>query len=104
MQPSWYPHALLDVARMGEADRRAAAARVAPSRLMDHAGRAMAREIAKRFTTRPVVVLAGPGNNGGDGCVAARHLMADGWSVRVALLGASTQLRGAAREHAERWQ
>lgn len=71
---------------------------------MEHAGRAVAREIAKRFTTRPVVVLAGPGNNGGDGFVAARHLMADGWSVRVALLGASTQLRGAAREHAERWQ
>jgi len=71
---------------------------------MEHAGRAVADEVEKRFTVRPVVVLAGPGNNGGDGFVVARHLLAHGWPVRVALSGSRTQLRGAAREHAERWR
>ena len=104
MQSSWYLHALLGVAEMGEADRLAVAADIPESRLMERAGRAVASEIEKRYGVRPVVVLAGPGNNGGDGFVAARHLLADGWPVRVALMGSSTQMRGAAREHAERWQ
>ncbi len=104
MQSSWYLHALLGVAEMGEADRLAVAADIPESRLMERAGRAVASEIERRYSVRPVIVLAGPGNNGGDGLVAARHLLADGWPVRVALLGSSTQMHGAAREHAERWQ
>jgi ADP-dependent NAD(P)H-hydrate dehydratase / NAD(P)H-hydrate epimerase len=51
---------------------------------------------------RPVVVLCGPGNNGGDGFVAARFGGA-GWPVRVALLGSREHLKGAARENASRW-
>ena len=48
-------------------------------------------------------MLCGPGNNGGDGFVAARLLAAEGREVRVALLGEINELRGDARINADRW-
>jgi NAD(P)H-hydrate epimerase len=57
--------------------------------LMERAGRAVALEAVRMgagYGTR-VVVLAGPGNNGGDGYVAARHLRSRGVDVRVEVLG-----------------
>jgi NAD(P)H-hydrate epimerase len=95
--------ALLDVRQMGEADRLTAAAGTPAIELMANAGKAVAREIELRWSARPVIVLCGPGNNGGDGFVAARQLSEAGWSVRVALLGHRDQLTGAARHHAELW-
>jgi NAD(P)H-hydrate epimerase len=77
---------LLDTARMGAADRAAVAAGIAVATLMQNAGAAVAREVVRRFEPCPVVVLCGPGNNGGDGLVAARELAAAGWRVSVALL------------------
>jgi len=54
--------------------------------LMERAGAALA-EAAYRFAgPMPVLILCGPGNNGGDGYVAARHLAARGVVVRVAAL------------------
>ena len=96
--------ALLDVRQMGEADRLSVAAGKTVITLMNQAGSAVAREIEKRWSARPVIVLCGPGNNGGDGFVTARHLSAAGWSVRVALLGSLDHLTGAARHHAELWR
>jgi ADP-dependent NAD(P)H-hydrate dehydratase / NAD(P)H-hydrate epimerase len=52
--------------------------------LMENAGRAAAQQILRLFgplNGKRAVVLAGPGNNGGDGLVAARHLAGMGASV-----------------------
>ena len=96
--------ALLDVHRMGEADRLTVASGKTVIELMENAGSAVARAIEKRWSARPVIVLCGPGNNGGDGFVAARHLSETGWPVRVALLGSRDHLTGAARHHADLWR
>ncbi len=98
------PCALLDRARASEADRRAAAAGTSFEQLMLRAGDAVAAQIEARWDARPVVVLCGPGNNGGDGLVVARRLAERGWPVRVALLGMRERLAGAARRQADRWQ
>ncbi len=71
--------------------------------LMQNAGAAVAFEVARRWSPRPVTVLCGPGGNGGDGFAAACLLQAKGWQVRVALLGSRAAMSGAAREHADRW-
>ena len=94
---------LLSVAQMNEADRLTTAAGTPGSLLMQKAGEAVAREITRRWTPRPVTVLCGPGNNGGDGFVVATALAQSGWPVRVALLGPKQALRGDARQHAQRW-
>ena len=76
---------LLTPAEMGRADTLAMAGGVAGVALMERAGWAVARA-ARRFGPCRVLVLCGPGNNGGDGYVAARLLAAQGWPVRVAAL------------------
>ena len=95
--------ALLNVQQMGEADRLTVAAGQPVIELMENAGSVVAREIEKRWSARPAIVLCGPGNNGGDGFVAARHLSETGWPVRIALLGPRDRLVGAASHHAELW-
>ncbi len=76
---------LLTPAEMGRVDALAAAAGVPGVTLMARAGWAVARA-ARRFGPCRTLVLCGPGNNGGDGYVAARLLDAAGWPVRVAAL------------------
>jgi hydroxyethylthiazole kinase-like uncharacterized protein yjeF len=95
--------AVLRVEQMAEADRLAMAAGTPGALLMQNAGEAVAREIERRFTPRAVSVLCGPGNNGGDGFVAAAALAQSGWPVRVALLGDVEALRGDALVYARRW-
>jgi ADP-dependent NAD(P)H-hydrate dehydratase / NAD(P)H-hydrate epimerase len=95
--------ALLSVAQTAEADRLTIETGTPGVDLMRNAGVAVAREAMQRWSSRPVVVLCGPGNNGGDGFVAAATLAAAGWPVRLGLLGARDGLRGDARHHASRW-
>src|SRR2546429_242789 len=95
---------LLTNDEMAEADRLATATGVAGIKLMENAGRAVADTVAAR---RPlgtsVVVVAGPGNNGGDGFVAARVLAERGYRVRVLMVGEQAKLKGDAAEAAARW-
>ena len=99
---------LLTVAEMARADAAAMAAGggagVPGAELMDNAGCAVAEAVRARHPACPVLVLCGPGNNGGDGFVAARHLAAAGWPVRLALLGARDRLSGDAAHHAALWE
>ncbi len=95
---------LLSVAQMTQADRLTSDAGLSGEELMERAGAAVAQEIRRRWTPRFVSVLCGPGNNGGDGFVAAYFLAQHGWPVRVALLGSLEGLHGDALTHARRWQ
>jgi hydroxyethylthiazole kinase-like uncharacterized protein yjeF len=100
----WRRHALLTPQQMGEADRLTIAGGISGAALMEKAGCGVADAISRRWAVRPLVVLCGPGNNGGDGFVAARVLTERGWPVRVALLGSAAALRGDAAEAAKGWR
>ena len=96
--------ALLTTAQMALADRLTVASGVSGNALMENAGRPVALAIQQRWTRRPVLVLCGPGSNGGDGFVTARRLAEADWPVRLALLVPRDQLRGEAAYHAAQWR
>jgi NAD(P)H-hydrate epimerase len=95
--------ALLSVAEMAEADRLAVAAGTSGITLMENAGLAVADAVCIARPPSAVTVLCGPGNNGGDGFVAARHLEERGYAVTVLLWGALSALKGEAAEAARRY-
>ncbi|MDG1437383.1 MAG: NAD(P)H-hydrate epimerase, partial [Emcibacteraceae bacterium] len=71
--------------------------------LMEEAGQSVVREITGLVDGRTALILCGPGNNGGDGFVIARHLKGAGWEIQVALLGSIQKLNGDAKVMAEKW-
>ncbi len=101
---AWHRHALLTPGQMAEADRRTIAGGTPGVELMENAGRGVADAVSRRWSARPITVLCGPGNNGGDGFVAARMLAERGWRVRLALLGGVTALHGDAAVAAAGWR
>ncbi|MGE4483108.1 NAD(P)H-hydrate dehydratase [Acidocella sp.] len=78
-RPENFKEALLTPAQMSWADGLAGNG----AALMEAAGRAVARDIMRRCGKTPILVLTGPGNNGGDGKVAARYLAWEGWPVKL---------------------
>lgn len=96
--------ALLSVAEMAAVDAVTIAAGTPGIVLMEKAGRVVADAVTRRV--RPgqrVLVLCGPGNNGGDGFVAARLLAERGCRVTLALAGERAALTGDAALAAENW-
>ena len=102
-EAGWRRHIMLTPQQMAEADRLTIAGGVPGNLLMEKAGRGVADMISRHWLVQPVLALCGPGNNGGDGFVAARVLAERGWPVRVALLGSISALRGDAAESAASW-
>jgi ADP-dependent NAD(P)H-hydrate dehydratase / NAD(P)H-hydrate epimerase len=96
---------LLTNTDMSAADRRTIAAGVAGQVLMENAGAAVARAVmARHVPGSKVAVVAGTGNNGGDGFVAARRLAAAGYQVTVHVIGRGEALKGDAAWAAGQWQ
>ncbi len=98
---------ILTTAQMAIADREMIAELKKLGRsgadLMEEAGLSVVREIENLCSGSKVLVLCGPGNNGGDGFVVARHLKKSGWQVEIALLGELKSLTGDAACMAALW-
>ena len=99
---------ILSAAEMREMDRLTTARYGIPSlTLMENAGASVAEFIAQRwpkFAQRRIAVLCGKGNNGGDGFVAARHLLELGAKPEVYLFAAPDEMQGDAAANCKRWQ
>jgi len=99
---------IVSVAQMQSLDRRASAEYKIPSLLlMENAGRGFVDLLVAsygRVSGKRVLILAGHGNNGGDGLVAARHLRMRGAEVAVYLFSEIEHVRGDARVSLDIWQ
>jgi hydroxyethylthiazole kinase-like uncharacterized protein yjeF len=102
----YLPEALYDAAVVREADRRAnALAAQGSGALMERAGEVAFHLLRERFPrARRLVVVCGPGNNGGDGYVLARLARTAGLAVRVLAVAETDRLQGDARAAWQRWQ
>ncbi|NOX96040.1 MAG: NAD(P)H-hydrate dehydratase [Alphaproteobacteria bacterium] len=77
---------------------------VSSAALMEQAGEKVAEVAMRAWTKRPVAVLCGPGNNGGDGFVVARRIAEAGWPVKVGLLGEHENLTDDAKLMADLYE
>src|SRR5690349_23459572 len=95
---------VLTTAEMERADRLTIAAGTPGFALMLSAGQAVAEAAADLVEEGPILVVCGPGNNGGDGFVAAAELAAQGREVSVILMCERDALRGDAASAARGWK
>ncbi len=94
MQPDWVADLLLP-AELGASDRWAIGTLGIPGiDLMERAGRALAAAAAQTLPAGPIAILCGPGNNGGDGLIAARLLHDAGRPVTVLLVKSADAFQG----------
>lgn len=88
---------------MGQADKLAVETGISSIELMENAGRAVADHVGRSYPTGTcIVVVTGPGNNGGDGYVAARLLTSRGCDVRLLRVGIPS--KGDAARAAAQWK
>jgi len=92
---------ILTNAAMRAAEQAAIDGGISVEELMEPAGQALAEATYRYAGPLPALILCGPGNNGGDGYVAARHLQARGVKVRVAVL--AEPKTGAAKWARRQW-
>ena len=97
------PLDILSLDQMRACDQAAIASGTPGIELMTRAGQAVAKAVMARWPQGPVLVLCGPGNNGGDGFVAAQGLAQAGWPVRLALACPVAALKGDAAIAASHW-
>jgi hydroxyethylthiazole kinase-like uncharacterized protein yjeF len=94
---------ILTVAEMGRADRLAVEAGVPSLTLMENSGAVVAGAVQARYPKAAILVLCGPGNNGGDGFAVAALLRERSFEVRVVCVVGADDLKGDAAEMAKRW-
>ncbi|MFK7791989.1 MAG: NAD(P)H-hydrate dehydratase [Devosiaceae bacterium] len=96
---------LLTPKQMSQCDAATIEAGTLGTTLMERAGKAVADQgLAMASNNANIVVLAGPGNNGGDGYIAARLMQDAGCRVRVFALGETSQLTGDAKWAHDGWK
>jgi len=98
------PLEVLSLSEMKTADLRAVELGCSSLTLMESAGQAVADAVQETYPYGNVLVLCGPGNNGGDGFVAARILRGYGRTVRLGCSLDIEALRGDAYTNALRWK
>lgn len=95
--------ALLTAKDIYAADQAAAQRGTTPFALMERAGQSLTHALLQRYPRSKVLVICGPGNNGGDGFVVARLLAERGWQVTVSTENGSAPSKGPAAKQAQRW-
>lgn len=93
--------AIIDCARMAHCDSLAIASGIASFQLMEQAARVVVSALCNRWSPRPITILCGPGNNGGDGYALGWMLRDLGWPVRLFALAAP--VTADAHHHARGW-
>ena len=93
---------VLTAAEMRAAEEAVIATGVSVDTLMDRAGTSIAHAVRRLAGANAILILCGPGNNGGDGYVAARVLADLGATVRVAALSEPSAKRAVSRSENSR--
>src|SRR3546814_13072666 len=94
---------LLTTTQIAQADQAAIQSGISGIALMEAAGAAVADDVNSRWGRRPVTILSGPGNTGGDRFVDGRHLWDPGWPGRLGLRGVKALLWGSQAPQSTFW-
>lgn len=100
---AWLQRALLSCAEMAQAEQEAMSSGLSGFELMQAAGRLVADAVMSRYPAGRIIVLCGPGNNGGDGFIAASALAEKGREVALACSSNVAELQGDAAKAAALW-